>query len=308
MSWKPILIPKTVHLPTGQPNGKFADSGTRVAPSDAVEILPGSHQVRINGVEHRLLRPVDSLPLDGNTLRLDKPASAVRTYSGGGGHAYVARNGQARSMAAGDTFWQDWAKKSKDDMDPYDPIEPHEVVEHPPLGKRRVLLEAPQTPLTGSGIVTGSQDLDALLEKIQGHPGLLKGSVSYIYGEAAVPENVGATMVLDSLQGAFAGIHLHKDPRAIIAVTLGELNDALKIAIGDLLLGLVDAVKAQGQCAVVLLSPDWGTQTPPLFRHVLKGHILLKTCSEDPRFMTAMHTETQDGKIIERSVTCPKPQ
>lgn len=101
-TWKTITIPTMVYLPTCSLDGAFKDTGSRVEPSDKVELLPGSRRIRINGVECQLLISTDSLPLDANNcLRLDRPAPPVASLSSGGDRAYVGATGQARARAQG---------------------------------------------------------------------------------------------------------------------------------------------------------------------------------------------------------------
>lgn len=103
MAWKQITVPKAVYLPTGSPDGAFKDTGCRVEPSDKIEIQDGtgSRLIRINGVEHNLLRPTDTLRLDANNcLILDKPQPFVLSASGEGS-AFVGRTGEAVRAARG---------------------------------------------------------------------------------------------------------------------------------------------------------------------------------------------------------------
>lgn len=99
--WKTITVPKAVYLPTtAGASGAFKDSGLRVDPTDKIEILPGSALMRINGVQHTLMIPTDSLRLDAsNCVVLDKPAARVGSLSTGDGFssAHVGRMGSRPS-------------------------------------------------------------------------------------------------------------------------------------------------------------------------------------------------------------------
>lgn len=99
--WKTIKAPKMLYLPTGGPD--FDNSGQRVEPTDHLEIVPGTLKLKINGVEHVLMRPLDSLIDTHGVIQLAKPAPPIRIHSGGEGRATVAGMGLARN--AGQSHW-----------------------------------------------------------------------------------------------------------------------------------------------------------------------------------------------------------
>lgn len=106
--WKTIKAPKALYLPVTRPGQDYKDSGRRVEPSDSIEILPGSHCIRINGVDLSLMIPTDSLRLDAQgVIQLDAPARPVALSSGGDGQAFVGRMGMGRALAA--THTQDFS-------------------------------------------------------------------------------------------------------------------------------------------------------------------------------------------------------
>lgn len=97
-TWKAIKVPRALYLPVDNGQG-FKDSGKRIEPTDTVEFLMGSTRIRINGVEHTMMRACDEIPLDKNgCIALAKPKGV--TISGNGvGRAHVGREGEARAGA-----------------------------------------------------------------------------------------------------------------------------------------------------------------------------------------------------------------
>lgn len=98
--WKTITIPKTCYLPVGDANSAFKDSGLRVEPTDKVELLTGSTQIRINGATHHLMRNIDHLIDPNGVLQLAKPAPPVKISAGGAGWG-VGRMGEVTSRLRG---------------------------------------------------------------------------------------------------------------------------------------------------------------------------------------------------------------
>ena len=92
--WKTIKAPKMLYLPIA--GDVFAKNGLRVEPSDSLAILPGTNRIRINGVEHSLMRVLDDLVDENGVIQLAKPAPPVRLHAGGPGRASVAAIGGAR--------------------------------------------------------------------------------------------------------------------------------------------------------------------------------------------------------------------
>ena len=103
--WVRITTPKKVYLPTQPPAGSesYKDSGIAVTPEDAIEILSGTHSIRINGKTYSLIIPCDALRRDqNNRIILDAPAPPVASLSAGGGdRAFVGGIGQATAAARG---------------------------------------------------------------------------------------------------------------------------------------------------------------------------------------------------------------
>jgi len=95
--WKTIRAPKMLYLPVE--GADFDHSGQRVEPSDKIRILPGTNQIEINGVPHKLMRNIDDLIDAQGNIQLAKPAPPVKIHAGGRGRASVAGIGGARLRA-----------------------------------------------------------------------------------------------------------------------------------------------------------------------------------------------------------------
>jgi len=96
--WKPIRAPKTLYLPVAARDGAYDNSGQRVEPTDKLELLAGTNKIRINGVEHDLMRNIDDLINDQGVIQLAKPAPPVKVRSSGPGWS-VGRMGEAARKA-----------------------------------------------------------------------------------------------------------------------------------------------------------------------------------------------------------------
>jgi hypothetical protein len=115
--WKTVKVPRMLYLPVVTGEG-FNNSGMRLEPrvqlrdddgnltddwtGDELELLPGSNQIRINGVDHRMLISCDKLNIDDNGfIQLNKPRPPAAFTSGGHGAASVGGMGVAIRKAKG---------------------------------------------------------------------------------------------------------------------------------------------------------------------------------------------------------------
>jgi hypothetical protein len=131
--WKTITAPKMLYLPVVARDGSFDNSGQRVETTDELEILPGTGKIRINGIEHMLMRSIDDLIDENGVITLSKPARAVRISSRGAGWA-VGRMGEAQSHARG-TEWDqkaaaDWEGDAGTDALPFDFQHPEDAPDY----------------------------------------------------------------------------------------------------------------------------------------------------------------------------------
>ena len=111
-SWKVIKAPKSLYLPVILGQG-FDKSGMQVGPDDKLEVLKGSNQIRINGVDYKMMIAVDTLRTDEKgVIQLSKPAPPARVNSGGAGYASVGGLGKAVRSAAENTFTPEGSRQS----------------------------------------------------------------------------------------------------------------------------------------------------------------------------------------------------
>jgi len=115
--WKTVKVPRMLYLPVVTGEG-FNNSGMRIEPrvqlrdndgnltddwtGDELQILPGSNQIRINGVDHTMLIACDKLNIDPEGfIQLQKPRPPAAFSSGGFGAASVGLQGTAIRAAKG---------------------------------------------------------------------------------------------------------------------------------------------------------------------------------------------------------------
>jgi hypothetical protein len=118
--WLTVKVPRMLYLPVVTGEG-FNNSGMRIEPrvqlrdddgnlidswtGDELQLLPGSNQIRINGVDHKMLISCDKLNIDPQGfIQLSKPRPPAALSSGGIGKASVGGMGVAVRKAR-DTAW-----------------------------------------------------------------------------------------------------------------------------------------------------------------------------------------------------------
>lgn len=99
-NWYNVKVPRPLYLPVVEGEG-FDNTGQLVQPSDTVEFCKGSNLVRINGVEKKLLRSTDTIPVVKGVISLTKP-KGVTIGGNGVGRAVVSAVGMARNKRG---FW-----------------------------------------------------------------------------------------------------------------------------------------------------------------------------------------------------------
>lgn len=203
--WKTITAPKMLYLPVLGTD--FDKSGLRVEPTDALAILPGTNRIKINGVEHSLMRSLDDLLDDKGVIQLAKPAPPVRLHAGGPGRASVAGIGGAR-LRKGDFDLKEaenWQGDSGTDRVPFNFSHP----DGPRLPKeaRGFPIVREETPAvriaTGKPEKTGNSDVDQFFDEFAEH--MNKGTEPSEYREVTLRDGSKAMALFSTVTGRQIG-------------------------------------------------------------------------------------------------------
>jgi len=206
--WKTIKAPRMLYLPVAA--AEFDNSGLRVEPTDDLAILPGTNRVRVNGVEHLLMRPLDDLLDENGVIQLAKPAPPVRLHAGGPGRASVAAIGGAR-LRKGDfdlSEAENWQGDVGTDRVPFqfDPQPPNKAgATH----ARGFPIVREETPAFGKPVrvattrKTGNPDVDQFFDEFNAH--MNKGTEPSEYREVTLRDGSKARALFSTVTGRQIG-------------------------------------------------------------------------------------------------------